>query len=157
MLALVPGLPTIPFLALAGGAAVVAQVVAGPDTSEAAPPSVSEPAEVQELPAESHSPVHDLLQIDPVELEIGYALIPLVDDGQGGDLLERIKLLRKQAALDLGILVPPIRIRDDVRLQANEYVVKVRGSEVARGEVMPRMLMALDTGGVVAPVEGIDT
>jgi hypothetical protein len=75
--------------------------------------------------------MRDLLQIDPIELEVGYSLIPLVDEGQGGDLLERIGLLRKQAALELGILVPAIRIRDDIRLPANEYVIKLRGSEVA--------------------------
>ena len=159
VLAVVPGLPTLPFLALAGASAGIARTVAGgPDeSSEADGATVGSAAPVEALPPERESPVHDLLQIDPVELEIGYALIPLVDEGQGGDLLERIKLLRKQAALDLGILVPPIRIRDDVRLQANEYVVKVRGSEVARGEVMPRMLLALDTGGVSRPVEGVDT
>jgi flagellar biosynthesis protein FlhA len=98
----------------------------------------------------------DLLQIDPIELEVGYALIPLVDERQGGDLLERISLLRKQAALELGILVPPIRIRDDIRLPANEYVIKLRGSEVARAEVMPRFLLALDTGGVVRQIEGME-
>ncbi len=92
----------------------------------------------------------DLLQIDPIELEVGYALIPLVDERQGGDLLERISLLRKQSALELGILIPPIRIRDDIRLPSNEYVIKLRGSEIARAEVMPRFLMALDTGGVRA-------
>ena len=102
-------------------------------------------------------PVTDLLQLDPIELEVGYALIPLVDDKQGGDLLERITLLRKQAAQELGILVPPIRIRDDIRLPANEYVIKLRGSEIARGEVMPRFLMALDTGRVINPIDGIDT
>ena len=79
-------------------------------------------------PAASESPVQELLQIDPLELEVGYALIPLVDEGQGGDLLVRISLLRKQAAIDLGILIPPIRIRDDIRLPANEYVIKLRGS-----------------------------
>jgi flagellar biosynthesis protein FlhA len=96
----------------------------------------------------------DLLQIDPIELEVGYALIPLVDEKQGGDLLERISLLRKQSALELGILIPPIRIRDDIRLPSNEYVIKLRGSEIARAEVMPRFLMALDTGGVVQEIDG---
>jgi len=84
-------------------------------------------------------------------------LIGLVDERQGGDLLERIRLLRKQAAVELGVLIPPIRIRDDVRLPPNEYVIKLRGSEVARGEVMPRLLLALDTGGVFQPVEGMET
>ena len=99
----------------------------------------------------------DLLQIDPIELEVGYALIPLVDEGQGGDLLERIGLLRKQAALELGVLVPAVRIRDDVRLPANEYVIKLRGSQIARAEVMPRFVLALDTGGVLQAIDGIET
>jgi flagellar biosynthesis protein FlhA len=99
----------------------------------------------------------DLLQLDPIELEMGYALIPLVDEKQGGDLLERISLLRKQSALELGILIPPIRIRDDIRLPSNEYLIKLRGSEIARAEVMPRFLMALDTGGVVQEIDGMET
>jgi flagellar biosynthesis protein FlhA len=101
--------------------------------------------------------MRDLLQIDPIELEVGYALIPLVDEKQGGDLLDRISMLRKQSAQELGILVPAIRIRDDIRLPANEYIIKLRGSEIARGEVMPRFLMALDTGRVMGSIEGIDT
>src|SRR5690606_16656063 len=80
-----------------------------------------------------------------------------VDESHGGDLLERIRLLRKQAALELGILIPPIRIRDDVRLGAEEYVIRLRGSEIARGEVLSRRLLALGTGGVLQPVDGIAT
>src|SRR3954462_6914171 len=118
---------------------------------QAAADHAAEPA-----PAAS-DPMTDLLQIDPIELEVGYALIPLVDEKQGGDLLERISMLRKQAAQELGILVPAIRIRDDIRLPANEYVIKLRGAEIARGEVMPRFLMALDTGRVIGPIDGIDT
>ncbi|MGH2898320.1 MAG: FHIPEP family type III secretion protein, partial [Solirubrobacteraceae bacterium] len=110
-----------------------------------------------EPPAPAADPMTDLLQIDPIELEVGYALIPLVDEKQGGDLLERISMLRKQSAQELGILVPAIRIRDDIRLPANEYVIKLRGAEIARGEVMPRFLLGLDTGRVIGHVEGIDT
>ncbi|MEQ8329970.1 MAG: flagellar biosynthesis protein FlhA [Longimicrobiales bacterium] len=154
-LSVVPGMPTVPFLALAGGAALAARQ-SGKQVDEAAV-ELGMAAQEEVEAEESVSPVHDLLQIDTVELEVGYGLIPLVDEGQGGDLLSRIKLLRKQAALETGILVPPIRIRDDVRLQSNEYIVKIRGSEVGRGEVRPRLLMALDTGGVLAPVDGEDT
>jgi flagellar biosynthesis protein FlhA len=81
----------------------------------------------------------------------------VIDERQGGDLLERIQLLRKQAALEVGILIPPIRVRDDIRLPANEYVIKLRGAEIARAEVMPRFLLALDTGNVAFPIEGIET
>ncbi len=155
LFALIPGLPKTPFLVLAVTIAMLGRtaeqgerkrVQAAQDVVDAIPPAPNAP-----------DPMTDLLQIDPIELEVGYALIPLVDEKQGGDLLERITLLRKQAALELGILVPPIRIRDDIRLPANEYIIKLRGSEIARAEVMPRFLMALDTGRVIAPVDGMDT
>jgi flagellar biosynthesis protein FlhA len=153
--ALVPGLPSLPFLTLGAVTAVLARVAT--DGEKKRLESAEEAAAEAHAPVEEESPMRDLLQIDPIELEVGYALIPLVDESQGGDLLERISMLRKQAALELGILVPPIRIRDDIRLPANEYVVKLRGAEISRAEVMPRFLLALDTGGVVRPVEGIET
>lgn len=155
---LIPALPTFPFLAMAAVAAYVAQVAGKAEKrrNELALLTVPSDTEIADAPA-APDPMQDLLQIDPIELEVGYALIPLVDEGQGGDLLERISLLRKQAALELGILVPPIRIRDDIRLPANEYIIKLRGSEVARAEVLPRFLMALNTGGVVAEIDGMET
>ncbi|MBV9880921.1 MAG: flagellar biosynthesis protein FlhA [Gemmatirosa sp.] len=156
--ALVPGLPMFPFLALAGGAAALGRM-----SSTATKKKIAEAEQVEvqqaaaaDVPA-APDPMKDLLQIDPIELEVGYALIPLVDERQGGDLLERISLLRKQSALELGILIPPIRIRDDIRLPSNEYVIKLRGSEISRAEVMPRFLMALNTGGVVQEIDGMDT
>jgi flagellar biosynthesis protein FlhA len=142
---------------LAAGAAVLAKMSEkAVKTRAELAQFVATPIDEVEAPAPS-DPMRDLLQIDPIELEVGYSLIPLVDESQGGDLLERIGLLRKQAALDLGMLVPAIRIRDDIRLPANEYVIKLRGSEVARGEVLPRFVMALNTGGVIEEVEGMDT
>ncbi|MFI5309619.1 MAG: flagellar biosynthesis protein FlhA [Gemmatimonadales bacterium] len=153
--ALVPGLPMIPFLVLGGALGGLARAAAkGQD--ERAKRAASEVLTVTQ-PAPVASPMNELLQIDPIELEVGYGLIPIVDEAQGGDLLERIGLLRKQAALELGILVPAIRIRDDVRLPSSDYVIKLRGSEVARGEVMPRFFLALDTGGVIGPIDGVET
>jgi len=156
-LGILPGLPTVPFLALAGPAALMARA-SGKEEAARKPKSLEEPKKppVEVLPSES-TPVQDLLQIDPVEMEIGYALIPLVDDAQGGDLMERIRLLRKQAAQEMGILVPPIRIRDDVRLPPDEYSIKIRGSEVARGDIRPRLVLALDTGAVMEEIPGEDT
>ncbi len=155
--ALVPGLPAFPFLALAGTLALVARSAEKRVVAERADADrVQAGKEQPQLPA-PQDPMQDLLQVDPIELEVGYALIPLIDEAQGGDLLERISLLRKQAAQELGILVPPIRIRDDIRLPANEYVVKVRGAEIARAEVLPRFLMALDTGAVLAEIDGMET
>ena len=151
----VPGLPKIPFLALAGLMAMLARAAEKAEHTRQAQVRADQVAAKE--PEKTQDPMHDLLQIDPIELEVGYALIPLVDDKQGGDLLERIQLLRKQAALEVGILVPPIRLRDDIRLPANDYVIKLRGSEVARAEVMPRFLLALDTGSAMRAVEGIET
>jgi flagellar biosynthesis protein FlhA len=154
--ALIPGLPMLPFVLLGGGIAMLGRMSAKNETLRFENAQTTEVQPAAAPPVVS-DPMSDLLQIDPIELEVGYALIPLVDERQGGDLLERISLLRKQAALELGILVPPIRIRDDIRLPSNEYVVKLRGSEMARGEVMPRFLMSLDNGGVVQEIEGMDT
>jgi flagellar biosynthesis protein FlhA len=157
--ALVPGIPMFPFLTMAVGAAAVARLADRAEREREALALIMSPAasgSVTDTPAIADS-MQDLLQIDPIELEVGYALIPLIDESQGGDLLERISLLRKQAALELGILVPPIRIRDDIRLPANEYVIKLRGAEVAHAEVLPRFLMALNTGGVVAEIDGMET
>ena len=154
-LGVVPGLPTLPFIALAGGAALLARAATNGERVRLAAATVGEAVEVE--PELEPNAMRDLLQIETIELEIGYALVPLVDESHGGDLLERITLLRKQAAQDLGILIPPVRIRDDIRLPANEYVIKLRGSEIARAEVVPRYCLALDTGEVVRQVEGVET
>ena len=156
--ALVPGLPALPFLAFATMLAFIARASTARHAREAEiamAPAVAAAAAADATPAPAN-PVADLLQLDPIELLVGYGLVPLVDESMGGDLLERIGLMRKQAAVDLGILVPAIRIRDDVRLPANEYVIRLRGSEVARGEAMPRMLLALDTGTAMAPIDGME-
>ncbi len=148
--ALVPGLPKIPFLLLGGGIAALGRAAEQGEKKRQLAAKVARDS-IPALPV-AVDPMSDLLQIDPIEIEVGYALIPLVDEKQGGDLLERITMLRKQAAQELGILVPAIRIRDDIRLPANEYIIKLRGSEIARGEVMSRFLLALDTGRVIGSV-----
>ena len=105
-------------------------------------------------PAESVVP---LLSYDPMELEIGFGLIPLVDVNQGGDLLERITLIRRHAARDLGIVVPPIRVRDNLQLKPNAYVVKIYGLEVATADVMVSRLLAMNPGTATAAIDGIAT
>ncbi|MDP2498916.1 MAG: flagellar biosynthesis protein FlhA [Candidatus Palauibacterales bacterium] len=153
-LGLVPGLPFLPFLVLSAGAGGLGWLAKSRQEEREA----EEEAEVmRQEEAEQEDPVRELIQVDPIELEVGYALIPLVDRDSGGDLLDRISMLRKQAAQELGFLIPPIRIRDDVSLPSNEYVLRLRGSEIARAEVMPKMAMALDTGAVDDPVEGVET
>ncbi|MFN2449710.1 MAG: flagellar biosynthesis protein FlhA [Candidatus Baltobacteraceae bacterium] len=111
-----------------------------------APPAVK--------PAESVVP---LLSYDPMELEIGFGLIPLVDTTQGGDLLERITLVRRHAARDLGIVVPPIRVRDNLQLKPSTYVVKIYGLEVASAEVMVSRLLAMNPGTAMQPIDGVAT
>jgi len=152
---LLPGLPAIPFLAfgaMLGGLGRMAEIRQAQEA--AAKLVLTPPVAAEEKPIAS--PVQDLLQLDPIELALGYGLISLAEEGNG-DLLSRVGLLRKQAALESGVLIPAIRIRDDIAIGTHEYVIKLRGTQVARGEVLPRHLLALDTGSVVAPVEGIDT
>jgi flagellar biosynthesis protein FlhA len=105
-------------------------------------------------PAESVVP---MLSYDPMELEIGFGLIPLVDTTQGGDLLERITLIRRHAARDLGIVVPPIRVRDNLQLKPSTYIVKIYGLEVASAEVMVSRLLAMNPGTAMQPIDGIPT
>jgi flagellar biosynthesis protein FlhA len=100
-------------------------------------------------------PVEDLLTVDTLEIEIGYALVQLVDAGRGGDLLGRISMIRRQLAVDLGIVVPPVRIRDNMQLEPNAYRVKLRGAVIGEGVVYPDLLMAMDSGLASGRLEGI--
>jgi flagellar biosynthesis protein FlhA len=116
--------------------------------------------EEQEIQAEEiRKPenVMSLLQIDPIELEFGYAIIPLADGNQGGDLLDRVVMIRRQLALELGMIVPIIRLRDNIQLGSNEYVIKIKGVEVARGELMPDHYLAINPGTVEKGIDGIKT
>jgi flagellar biosynthesis protein FlhA len=155
LLGLVPGFPLLPFFLLAGILASVAYMVRGREQRKAEEPR----AVVQTRPGgpAEPAPIKDLLQVEPLEVEVGYALVPLVDEAQKGDLLQRIGLMRKQLAVELGIIVPPARIRDNIQLPATEYAIKMRGVRVASGEVLPRYLLALDTSGLAAPIDGIRT
>ncbi|MCD6443298.1 MAG: flagellar biosynthesis protein FlhA [Thermotogae bacterium] len=101
--------------------------------------------------------VSEIIQADTVEVEIGYGLIPLADPSQGGDLLERITMVRKQIAYEYGLVITPIRIRDSVLLKPNEYVIKIKGVEVARYELMPNKLLAMNPGNAKEKLKGIET
>ncbi len=151
--ALLPGLPMLPFLLLAATAAGVAwraEDVAALALADAAVPT-GRPTE------EAAPPFRDLLRVEPLEIEVGYALVPLVDESQRGDLLQRISIIRKQLAVDLGMVIPAIRVRDNIQLPATSYAIKVRGVRVAGGEVIPRYFLALDNTGSNPPLEGIRT
>ncbi|MCM3759465.1 flagellar biosynthesis protein FlhA [Alkalihalobacillus oceani] len=101
--------------------------------------------------------VVNLLQIDPIEFEFGYGLIPLADANQGGDLLDRVVMIRRQMALELGMIVPVIRIRDNIQLQPNEYTIKIKGNEVAKGELLLDHYMAMSPGIEDESIVGIET
>ncbi|CAM2893801.1 flagellar biosynthesis protein FlhA [Paenibacillus sediminis] len=101
--------------------------------------------------------VINLLQVDPIEFEFGYGLIPLADTQQGGDLLDRIIMIRRQCALELGIVVPVIRIRDNIQLKPNEYVIKIKGNVVGRGELLLNHYLAMSPGYEDESVSGIET
>ncbi len=118
----------------------------------------------EEVAAEEEEPdmttpenVVNLLTVDPIEFEFGYGLIPLADANQGGDLLDRVVMIRRQLALEMGMVVPVIRIRDNIQLQPNEYVIKIRGNEVARGELLLDHYMAMSPGVEDESITGIET
>ncbi len=150
---LVPGLPRFPFFMVAGimagaGYLVRKQLAVGEREQ-------AEAVEVQEDEREhSVDSVMSMLQLDPLEVEVGYGLIPLVDEERGGTLLNRITIIRRQVAAELGIVVPMVRIRDNLQLGAQGYVVKLRGIEVGRGELMLNQFLAMNSGTATEELEG---
>jgi len=156
LLVVVPGMPKIPLIFAAGAAGVAAQLMT--QAEKQAEESARARAQQQQAEApKAPESMTDLIGVDPLTLEVGYGLIPLADPKQGGDLLDRITAIRRQAAMDMGVLVPAIRVRDNIQLGANEYVVKLRGIETARGEIFPEQHLAMNPGGATDKLTGIDT
>ena len=149
LFAIVPGLPTIPFLVLAGLSGGLGFVQMRDAKAAPAPVKAQGPA------APKEERIEDYLQVDPVELEIGYALISLVDETQGGDLFTRITSLRKQLAMDLGIVIPPVRVRDNLQLGPNQYVIKIRGNVIATNELIMDRFLAMNAVGAPDEVQGM--
>lgn len=116
------------------------------DTEEAAADEIRQPENV-----------NSLLQVDPIELEFGYGIIPLADANQGGDLLDRVVMIRRQIALELGMVVPIIRLRDNIQLNPNQYIVKIKGIQVSEGEILFDHYMAMNPGYVEEEITGIPT
>jgi len=155
---LVPGLPHIPFLILGvamGGLAWVAfQSMAAEKTEEEIAAE-----RIRETAPSLGSPetVEALLPLDTLELEVGYGLIPLVDESQEGDLLERIRGIRRQFAIDMGLIIPPLHVRDNLQIKPDEYVLLLKGVEIARDELMMGYFLAMDSGAAKRVIEGIPT
>jgi flagellar biosynthesis protein FlhA len=146
-LALIPGLPTLPFLAVAGALGGYAWTKrATPETTPVAPPS-----------APAVDPIESAVTIDPLSVEVGYALISLVDERQGGTLLTRVRSIRKQIAADTGVVVPAVHIADNLQLGPRTYAILLKGVEVARGELYPDRLLAINPGTASGSIDGTAT
>ncbi len=157
LLALVPGLPGIPFACLSIITALIGYSLRQQEKAPTEEAAAAEKEAKQKQEATKPENIVSLLQVDPMELEIGYSLIPLVDTGQGGDLLERIVMIRRQCALELGLVVPTIRIRDNIQIKPNAYIIKLKGIEIAKGELLLDHYLAMNSGTVFEEVAGIET
>ncbi|MCP3979356.1 MAG: flagellar biosynthesis protein FlhA [bacterium] len=151
-LALVPGLPTLAFLTMSGGVGALAMAMkrkqrAEPDPSEDVPASAP--------PIEE--PIEPLLAVDPVSIEVGYDLVELAGSDSPGGLLDRIREIRRQVALELGFIVPPVRVRDNLKLSPDGYQLLLRGAEIGQGRLQRRKMLAIDPGDVKEQIEGEKT
>ncbi|KGA98234.1 flagellar biosynthesis protein FlhA [Alkalihalobacillus alcalophilus ATCC 27647 = CGMCC 1.3604] len=138
---------------IAGGAFQLTRIEKKTLHEETAAADEAEPEEDIKSPES----VVSLLQIEPIEFEFGYGLIPLADTNQGGDMLDRVVMIRRQLALELGMVVPVIRIRDNIQLQPNEYVIKIKGNEISKGELLLDHYMAMSPGVDDESIVGIET
>ncbi|EGO63166.1 flagellar biosynthesis protein FlhA [Acetonema longum] len=156
MLGTVPGLPGIPFFVLSALSLGIAYTLHR-SMQQHAQTEVNRQEEKEIDEVRKPENVITLLQVDPMELEIGYSLIPMVDASQGGDLLDRVVMIRRQCALELGLVIPTIRIRDNIQLKPNAYVIKLKGVEIAKGELLLDHYLAMNPGSVIEEVSGIET
>jgi flagellar biosynthesis protein FlhA len=150
------GMPPVPFFmlsAVVGFAAYAMSRIAKKEKAKKA--EREQDQEVEEIRKPEN--VISLLQVDVLELEMGYSLIPLVDVNQGGDLLDRVVMIRRQCAIELGIVLPPIRMRDNMQLKPSSYVIKIKGVEIASGELMSDHYLAMSSGLTEDGIKGIDT
>ncbi len=154
--AMAPFLTPVPFLILAAVLIFIAVKIKQLQKEAVIDEEVQiQESEVEEIRKPEN--VVTLLQVDPIELEFGYGIIPLADANQGGDLLDRVVLIRRQLALELGMIVPVIRLRDNIQIGPNEYIIKIKGSEVAKGELLFDYFLAMNSGGVEEDIDGIKT
>ncbi|MCU0595759.1 MAG: flagellar biosynthesis protein FlhA, partial [Desulfobacterota bacterium] len=152
--ALIPGLPHIPFMALAmilAGSAYLATRGQAPETGK------EEDQGKKPEAGAGPEPVEHLLVVDPLEVEVGYGLLSLVDKEQGGEFLDRVRSIRRQFAMNTGMIVPPIHIRDNLQLKPSKYQILLKGVKIAEGELMVNHFLAMDPGDVKTRVEGLET
>ena len=153
-LGLIPGLPKLSFFLLGGLAAYLASRAVETTPGAAAAAGLGAPGEKK---PSSQEQLESLIKLDEISLEVGYALVPLVDQNRGGQLLQRIRALRQHLATEIGFLVPSIHITDQAKLKQREYVIRLRGAEVARWELQPDSLLAISSEPNAAAIPGLDT
>ena len=166
LLGFIPGYPTVPLVLVgsalgAGGYVGSKRMEQKKQAEEAAPEELPAPTEVQ-APSEADyfkdiNNVYSLLAIEPIEMEFGYSLIPLVDEHSGGKLISRIVIFRRQYAQDMGFVIPSIRLHDGASLGTNQYVIKIRGEQVASGEILVDYYLALEPASPGGEIDGIET
>ena len=151
---MIPGLPHIPFFVMS----ILAGVIGFNKLKDTSKKTLIENRKkVDESKAPIPERVESILPLDIMELEVGYELIPLVDSDNNGELLDRIKSVRRQFALEMGFIVPPLHIRDNLQLKSNEYGILIKGVEISRGSVMTGRLLAMNPGTIEKEIEGIHT
>ena len=164
LLGLIPGTPHIPLLIVGVGLAVGGWYISGQMTRKEAEAVAAAAVPVEETPQPSATDfykdinnVYSLLTVDPIEMEFGYSLIPMVDENSGGKLIGRNALFRRQYAQDMGFVIPSIRFHDSSALGTNQYIVKIKGEEVARGEILVDYFLALEPSNPTGEIDGIET
>ncbi len=159
VLGLMPGLPTLSFWSLGIGAVALAFFLNKDEAKKKEEESISQIEEIETKPStpDMAEDVSKLISVEPIEVEIGYGLIPLADESSGGDLLQRIVSVRRQCAIEMGIVVHPIRIRDNLQLNPNQYCIKIKGNTMAIHDLMPTMLLCMNPMGADIDIEGIKT
>lgn len=155
ILGMIPGLPKLSFLTLGIGCVAIGFVLRKSEQESRNEIVNNEVAVDESATLNEVEDVTDLLSVEPLEVEIGYGLIPLADESGGGDLLQRISSIRRQCAIDMGIIVQPIRIRDNLQLNPNQYCIKIKGNKVATYDLMPTMILCMDPMGLGLDIEGI--
>ncbi len=158
LMALLPGIPMLPFMALGGGAALLA--LRSSDKRHRPRPTlaIARTAAAEKLAAALDEPISAALKIDDLKIELGYALLLLVNSPDGGDrLTEQIKALRRSLAIEMGFVMPAVRILDNVQLEANSYVIKIKEIDAGTGRIWPNQYMVMDPTGAQVKLPGIHT
>lgn len=155
---IMPGLPTVPFIVMSlllGGLGLTLKSQVEKEIEDE-PEQQEEPTQ-QELQEAKESEIKNMIKVDQLEVEVGYNLISFVLPEQGGDFLDRVSMIRKQMAMELGIIIPPVRILDNLQLEPNIYRIKLKGVEISRFEILPDHFLAMDSGMTTEDIDGIET